>query len=1023
MVLKIHLDYIYLVLNDIIIMAKVSKWILFLTTFLLYAEIGYSQAYNISIYSVNEGLPHAQIADVIESSDGYLWIATSGAGLSQFDGQSFTTYDMNHGLRDDYINKVFEDSKKRIWVGTYYGGLSYLKGNQFVNPFEGQPIDDFYVTTIKESPEGVLWFGTYEAGIFIYDEESLENLSEEDGLVDNTVWHFHWDPSGDVYISTHNGLSIYDGESFTNFGLNDGLSGSKVFKTVVDHSGKKWFATSKGLTTLENGSFSTIVEINNRPLRYIYDVHIASNGDVWIGTESDGVFRYRDGEYRHITKREGLSSNYIHRITEDSLGKIWIATDENGINLFEGEDFRIYNTGHGLPSNEILSLDLDHDGNVWIGTDRGVSFFDGTQFTTFEFPSSTHDRIYVWNIDQFEDGTILLTDYDGNLLVFDGEQFSRFDIGVDPSELYIYDLYIDSKNHLWVGTEEGLYHFDGVSTIHYTLEDGIAGSLIYHIYEESDGTIWMGTNRGVSRFDGTTFKNILPSDGLSHYNVNYITKDIQGRFWFGTSGGITLYIPEDDSDTLYLQNFSREHGMLLMETNFLWVDEQNEILWQGTNGGLHSLNLGHYDETGEMLIEHHRLSRYGIGVETTHKALFEKEGKLWFGSMNGIIVLDPAKIRSEMHIPRAYITDFYLNGSTPDWSQFGHNLEYEVGKKILPNVTFPNNSSSYTFHFTGLDFSNPQSVEFRYRLGGLENDWNRPTKNRNTTYSNLSPGSYTFNLQARSGQGPWSEMASYEFSVEKPYWMKIWFWILILFLIVLTVAGVYRSNMKRLERDRLSQLVDERTSHLLQAVKEKEILVKEIHHRVKNNLAMIIGLLELQATRSSDEATINTLKDSILRIYSMSLVHEKLYSADHLTNVDVQNYISDLIHVISHSMNLDNQNIKIIKNIDSFTLSLDQGITCGLLINELVTNAIKHAFEDSAGGTIRVDFEVRGDKRILTVSDDGKGFPRDFKGFRNLEKVEGSSLGLTLITTLTKQMNGTITMVPVEKGAKIRISF
>lgn len=1010
-------------LSDTIMMTKVLMWIPFLLTLLLSAENGYSQTYNFSIYSVNEGLPHAQIADVIESSDGFIWIATSGAGITRFDGREFTTYDMNHGLRDDFVNVVYEDSKKRIWVGTYNGGLSYLEGNQFVNPFEGQPIDDYYVTTIKESPDGKLWFGTFEAGIFIYDEESLVNLSEEDGLIHNAVWHFHWDPSGEVYISTHDGLSVYNGETFTNFGMDDGISGSKVFKTVVGHQGEKWFATSKGITIYEDGNFSLIDEINGRTLRYIYDIHIASNGDIWIGTESDGVFRYSDGKYSHITKRGGLSSNYIHRIMEDSWGKVWIATDENGISRFEGEDFRIYNNAHGLPTNEILSLFLDRNDVIWAGTDRGLSSFDGTQFKNFEIPNISPERMYVWDITQLDDDKIIVLDYDGNLLTFDGEQFSPFDVGTGQLDLYIYDLMVDSRNHLWIGSEEGLYHFDGENLTHFTVEDGLAGSLIYHIFEESEGVIWLGTNHGVSRFDGTTFHNILPADGLSHYNVNYITKDRSGRFWFGTSGGVTLFIPDENQISGTLQNFGREHGMILIESLFLWVDEINEVLWQGTNGGLQSLNLGHFNNTGEMLIEHHRLSRYGIGVETTHKALFEREGKLWFGSMNGVIVLDPSKIRSEIHIPRAYITDFYLNGSTPDWASFGHDLEYEIGKKILPNITYPNNSSSYTFHFTGIDFSNPQSVEFRYRLEGLESDWNQPTKNRNTTYSNLGPGNYRFNLQARSGQGPWSEMASYDFSVEEPYWMKIWFWILIILLVTSVLIGLNRSYAKRIERDRLSLLVDERTSHLLQAVKEKEILVKEIHHRVKNNLAMIIGLLELQATRSKDEATVTTLKDSILRIYSMSLVHEKLYSADHLTNVDVQNYISDLISVISHSMNLENQNIKIIKNIDSFTLSLDQGITCGLLINELVTNAIKHAFVDSAGGTIRVDFEVRDEKKILTVTDDGVGFQNDFNDFSNLERAEGSSLGLTLITTLTMQMAGTITLVPAKKGAKIRISF
>tara|TARA_R100001143_G_scaffold63545_1_gene71669 strand:+ start:86841 stop:89855 length:3015 start_codon:yes stop_codon:yes gene_type:complete len=1004
-------------------MTKPFLWILILSALMFSAETGYSQAYNFSIYSVNEGLPHAQISDVIETSDGFMWIATSGAGVSKFDGHEFTTYDINHGLKDDFVNVVYEDSKKRIWVGTYYGGLTYLDGNQFVNPFEGHPIDDFYITTIKESPDGEIWFGTFESGIFIYDEESLVNISDEDGLANNAVWHFHWDPSGEVYISTHDGLSIFDGETFTNFGIDDGLSGSKVFKTVVDHEGKKWFPTSSGITIFENGQFSTIEEINEKPLRYVYDILAASNGDIWIGTENDGVFRYSSGEYFHITRREGLSSNYIHRIIEDSRGKIWIATDENGLNRFEGESFRVFNTGFGLPSNEILSLYHDRNGTIWIGTERGLSSFDGEQFNTYEILNMSQDQMYVWDIKQFEDGTVIITDYNGHLMKFDGERFSDFDIGLDPAEIYIYDLLIDSRNHLWIGSENGLFHFDGVNTTHYTLDSGLGGALIYHLFEDSDGTLWMGTNNGVSIFDGTTFKNILPSDGLSHYNVNYITKDREGRFWFGTSGGVTLFEPFEDQNSGTFQNFGREQGMKLIESNFLWVDEENEILWQGTNGGLQSLNLGHFNETGEMLIEHHRLSRYGIGVETTHKALVEKDGKLWFGSMNGLIVLDPSEIQSDNHIPIVHITDFYLNGSVTDWSEYGHELDYNLGLKQLPNITYPNSSNSYAFHFTGLDFSNPQAVEFRYRLEGLETGWNQPTKNRNTIYTNLSPGSYRFELQGRSGQGPWSDISSYEFSVEKPFWMRLWFWVLMILFIALILIGVIRSYAKKLERERLSSLVDERTAHLLQAVKDKEILVKEIHHRVKNNLAMIIGLLELQATRSTDETTINTLKDSILRIYSMSLVHEKLYSTDHLTNVDVKNYISDLINVITHSMNLYDQNITIKKKISSFTLSLDQGITCGLLINELVTNAIKHAFKGMEHGTICIEFVVTDEHKILTVTDDGIGFPDDFQGFGNLQYLEGASLGLTLITTLTKQMNGTLENIPQEKGSKIRITF
>lgn len=1006
-------------------MKQIYRGIFFSLLPLIFVEYGYSQAYNFTIYSVNEGLPHAQVTDLIETSDGYLWVGTSGGGVARFDGRIFEAYTSEDGLRDDFVNVLYEDSQKRLWVATYYGGISYLDKDRFVNPFEGHLIDESYVTFIEESPDGDLWIGTYENGIFIQKEDSLHQISDKDGLLNNTVWHVLWATDGKTYISTHSGLTVFDGNHYKSYSNEDGLSGTKVFKGLEYNRDEIWFATDRGITLLNDGVFTTITEIHERPLRYIFDIYQSSDQEIWIGTENDGLFRFVDGEFIHINKTDGLSSNYIYRFMEDSDSKIWIATDENGINRFEGEDFRVFNTRHGLPSNEILSLFKDRDGVVWIGTDSGLTSFNGDQFETFVIPVQDSQSFYVWDIDQWHTGDPLVVDYFGRILQFDGNEFIPFEKVAGVEDLYVYDILVDSNDHLWIGSEEGLYRVTETEITHFSTDEGLPGVVIFHIFESKDGTLLLGTNNGLSRFDGESFINVLPYEGLSHYNVNYIAEGLDGKIWLGTSGGITLveHFPESIDDSPVLKNFGQEHGMLLIETLFLWVDEENQVLWQGTNGGLHSLNLNHFSETGEMRIEHHRLSRYGIGVETTHKALFESDGKLWFGSMQGVVILDPGQIVKKQKPPKLFLKNILINGSPPDWTVLGVEPDYELGRLNFPEISFPHNLNNFTFQFNAIEFTNPESIEFRFRLNGLDTDWSYPTKNQSITYASLGPGNYSFEVQSRSGTGLWSESVNYHFAVSSPFWLTNWFLFIILLVAVLLTAFVVWIYNKKLERERLKELVEERTNHLKSAINDKEILVKEIHHRVKNNLAMIIGLLELQVGNTNDQKTINALRDSILRIYSMSLVHEKLYSNDHLISVNVRHYISDLIEVISHSMNLDAKNIKIETELDDFQLSLDHGITCGLLMNEIVTNSVKHAFKEQNGGKIEVRFLSNGLLKIIEIKDNGSGIPEKFRNNNGMSQLNHSSLGLTLIQTLAQQMNGSIEIDASDQGTCIKITF
>ena len=214
-------------------------------------------------------------------------------------------------------------------------------------------------------------------------------------------------------------------------------------------------------------------------------------------------------------------------------------------------------------------------------------------------------------------------------------------------------------------------------------------------------------------------------------------------------------------------------------------------------------------------------------------------------------------------------------------------------------------------------------------------------------------------------------------------------------------------------RDISEQKKNEQT--IKASLKEKETLLAEIHHRVKNNLAIISGLLEMQ-TFNADEAIVNELRESQSRIQSIAMVHEKLYQSDSFTDIPFGNYIDELFRFIANTYNVDENSVRIEKDLDVVSLDVSQAIPCGLILNELITNAYKHAFAETEYAVIAISLKKEGNKIILRVKDNGKGLPADF------EIDQPSSLGTTLIRTLVQQLNGELE-VSSKNGACFTISF
>lgn len=231
---------------------------------------------------------------------------------------------------------------------------------------------------------------------------------------------------------------------------------------------------------------------------------------------------------------------------------------------------------------------------------------------------------------------------------------------------------------------------------------------------------------------------------------------------------------------------------------------------------------------------------------------------------------------------------------------------------------------------------------------------------------------------------------------------------------VLLINLAAENNIKKYELK--SKQIRVKNAQLKKSIQEKNVLLAEVHHRVKNNLAVISGMINLQAHLTKNTETQKVLQDSAGRITSMSLIHEKIYNHKDLTQVDMVKYIKDLC-VEMHNSLVDERNaVYFHYQMDPFTLDIVQAVPCGLIVNELVTNCVKHAFVGMKEGNIHIKSSVTGKNVVLSVTDDGSGFDKN-----TIMKNKGS-LGMVIIDSLIQQIDGTYDF-NTDNGTRFVMSF
>ncbi|MDH5604107.1 MAG: ATP-binding protein, partial [Cyclobacteriaceae bacterium] len=388
-------------------------------------------------YTEKEGLSNNNVRSICEDQHGNIWIGTWGGGIDKFNGQAFSHYGEKEGLSNNYIRSILADKNGNLWIGTAGGGVNKFHGNAFTHFKKDQGLKNNIVRSILEDQSGKLWFGTWGDGISRYDGNTFMQYTLQEGLPSNFIVVSLEDKEGNLWFGTRGeGVIRYDGKYFTHFTENDGLSDNYVMSILEDRKGHLWFGTLEGGVTRYDGvSFTRISKKEGLSGNTVWSIIEDKEGNIWFSTWGGGVTKYNGTLFTHFSEKEGLFNNEIWSMLEDSRGNLWFGTNGSGVIKYDGHYFTQYTTREGLSNNVVRSILEDHENNLWFGTEMGLNKMSNRLSTGAFLGEQPQDTKELNNI----------------LFSFYNYEDGFMGLDCNPNALFE-----DSKNNLWIGTNDRL---------------------------------------------------------------------------------------------------------------------------------------------------------------------------------------------------------------------------------------------------------------------------------------------------------------------------------------------------------------------------------------------------------------------------------------------------------------------------------------------------------------------------------------------------------------------------------------
>jgi signal transduction histidine kinase/ligand-binding sensor domain-containing protein len=731
-------------------------------------------------FTTEDGLGANIINAILQTRDGFLWIATSN-GLTRFDGRHFSDVSFAHDLR---IQSMAEGADGDLWLGMR-NGIRRLSPHIFDKTGEPQMTDYHLgglgsgsILRLHFARDGTLWAGSSN-GLYRWNGAGFTEIVSgiNASRIEETLDRHILVPSRQGFLEWDGARAVDHPEIAPQLGLGP----DQVYQVVQDRQGAMWFSAERGLFRRLGRSMTRVSGAGSAGASFeTYEDH---NGNLWISMAS-GVYRVRGDSLEAFAP-----GTQCRALLADRDGGLWIGTNGSGLIHVKDRTVNMFTTADGLRSDIVMAVLTDHSGKLWVaGNCGGIAWFDGTRFHPAADKGHRADCAYSLAEDRNHD--IFVGTYADGLFRLHNGQLTEYLKAPDlPSDIVV-GLLSARDGSLWIATPRGLTRMRDGRLRTYTTADGLSSDSVDNIFQDSEGTIWAGTSNGVNRLVG---------DRFSLVQAGYFAKilgEYRGNIYIGLRDRVIRIERGKISETF--------PGLLawsmIARFDELWLAAQDGILrttaedlsrWENDRG--EPLDYTKFTRTDGMQ------SAECTSAGGPHMTI-TADGRLWVATEQGLARIDLPHLQRNADKTSVYIRDIIV----------GRNTQQPGDRLVLPAGT-----SHVELDFDPVELSSPDRIRLQYRLDGVDDEWLDAPGSHVATYSSMPPGPHTFHVRATNRDGVWDRVGTSYLVMQQPYvYQTAWFRALSVAAMLAVLWGLYRYRMRQVAREfnvRLEERVSERT--------------------------------------------------------------------------------------------------------------------------------------------------------------------------------------------------------------------
>jgi signal transduction histidine kinase/ligand-binding sensor domain-containing protein len=874
-----------------------------------------------------QSLPGSNVAALVGTTDGSLWIGTTG-GIAQLkDGQLFS-----HASRagdSGGISAIIEDETGAIWFTRYRvndgkGPLCQVKDKELRCFGKEDGISADYGLGLKKDAAGNIWFGSImlcrwaPGSSSTYFEEELKNTGG-DGVIDVAVG-----PSGSVWaaldgIGPKLGVRHYSGGKWESYVV-PGFNGEKVRSHTLftDSKTSLWVGTeSEGIYHIYDGIADRYGIANGLSGISVSSIYEDREGNIWVATES-GVDMFRDTPVVSFTSNEGLSGTDIDSIVALNNGTVLVG-NQQAVDILRAGNKSEVTTLSGLPGEDVMAMLEDRAGRIWMGVDDRLVTYQNNRFSEVrKLNGSPLGHIgLTMSLTEDADASIwalIVKPDSGRHLLRIKDQSVQEDIPLDDSIRRPIYLAADRQANIWIASmTEKLARYRNGQVEVISLWEGEGLFQTYSLFVDSEDAVWVSTNKGLYRWkDGSL--NLLDSrNGLPCSSVYAAIEDNYGSLWLYAQCGL-LKIPATDLTT--------------------WREQAESKV----SVKIFDLLDGAFPSPSAII---------------SPRAAKSPDGRLWFTNGKIAQTIDPSRSDTNTIPPPVRIEELVADRK----SYQTHGL-----------LNLPPLKNELEINYTGLSFTVPQKVKFRYKLEGHDEDWQDVGTRRQAFYNNLSPGNYRFRVIASNNDGVWNEEgAVLEFSIAPMFYQTGWFAALCFGLIAALVWFIYNRRIKHIKA-RLHR-------HFEQRLNERTRIAQELHDTLLQGVFSASMQLDAANEQLPETSALKSKYNHVSQLMAQVMDEGRntirgLHSPGNNKTLVLENAFAELKRDFDARENID---FRVIVNGNTRAVHPIVRDEIYRLGREAIANAFRHSKADK----IEVEIEYQSKYFKFSVRDNGCGMDQE----------------------------------------------